>query len=103
MAPFALQASEEHFRTLARAAASSGEQTVEVPNHVIDTSIDKALAYISYYVLVFTAFCIFMPTPTANALTLVKGAALSPFVVQARSMPPSRLEVRWELCGTKSP
>lgn len=45
-----------------------------------EAPIDKALAYISYYVMVFVASCVFIPLQTASAMAMAKDLIIPDFL-----------------------
>ena len=51
----------------------------------IESPFDKSLAYLSYYVMVFTAFCAFIPLQTASAMAMAHDLIVPDFLLS----PPS--------------
>lgn len=72
-----------------------------------DSAVDSIIAYVSYYVLVFVAFCAFMPAQTAYAVGYTKYAIIHTVtenIGNSSSMDhqaTEEIKVNWELRETR--
>jgi hypothetical protein len=57
---------------IANLKSSPGVEMVVAGEVKPDSIPERILAYLSFYVLIFTAFCVFLPVPTGNALASVR-------------------------------
>lgn len=74
---------------------------------VEDSAVDSVIAYVSYYILVFVAFCAFMPSETAYAVGYTKYTIYHTVTGKIRQSVPAKppamdgLELDWDLRQTK--
>ena len=60
---------------------------VMVEEKAVDRPFDKALAYLSYYVMVFVTCCVFIPTHTSGAVAATFDLVADTIVMAGLSQP----------------